>query len=273
MTLGPAGAPAAVALDASDDNVAHRLVQRGWTELAKAASPATCRRLAFGVEAVLGAGLPGVFAYLFDEPWQLGEAMRARTSRALGQPYVLVEDVWAFHVAPGQHGWPPHRGLVTPRLDRSVPEFLNVWVAVTDAPVDRACMHCVPLDDDPGYPRALERRDAQLDAAQAMPVTAGTALAWNANLLHWGGACSPSAGGPRASYTYSLCRADALAALGVAQLRAEELTLSDRVDVVARQIVTYGEGQADVSNAMITWAKGLVLLRETVTSLAGRKHP
>lgn len=268
LTLGPGLGASSRAAAHHDDAIAHRLETEGWLELANVALPEECLRLVDGIEALLGAGLPGVFAYVFDEPWQLGEKLRARICAALAHPYVLVEDVWAFHVAPGKHGWPPHRGLAEPLLDRRAPEFLNVWVAVTDASLDRACMHAVPLDRDPHYPNALERKDPPLDAAIAMPVTAGTALAWNANLLHWGGACAPTAAGPRASYTYSLCRADAVERLGVTPLEAAELTLTDRVDVVARQIVTYGEGQADVSKAVITWAKGLVLLRETLASMA-----
>lgn len=272
LTLGADLAAGRTAAAPPDDAVAHRLATDGWLELGEAASPETCIQLLQGIEAMLGAALPGVFAYLFDEPWQLGETVRARISDALAHPYVLVEDVWAFHVAPGQTGWPPHRGLASPLLDRRAPEFLNVWIAVTDATVERACMHAVPLDRDPGYPSALERKDVPPDAARAMPVSAGTALAWNANLLHWGGACARGAAGPRASYTYSLCRADAVERLGMVPLETAELTLADRVDVIARQIVTYGEGQADVAKPVITWANGLVLLRETVAAMASARR-
>src|SRR5690606_20624279 len=150
------------------------------------------------------------------------------------------------------------------------PELLNTWVALSDAPVDRACMHFVPFDADPAYPSELARHEA--GAGRAAPIAAGTALAWNANVLHWGGRCAEDAPAARVSCSFSLARADALDdryGWGGAIVSPSTLTPLDRVDLVASQIDTYGEGQPDVSLEVLTWARAACAFRAHAG--AGRK--
>ncbi len=59
------------------------------------------------------AGLPAMFVYLFDQPWRLGEEVCARVSAMIGQRYEVVEDVWAWRIAPGNG-----RGLASASRDR-----------------------------------------------------------------------------------------------------------------------------------------------------------
>lgn len=217
--------------------------------------------LVAAIASIRSAGLPAVMVYVFDELWHLGERVERATSRMLGERYVIADDVWAFHVPPGRAGWPPHRGIAHEVLDRERPEVINAWIALSDASIDRSCMHVVPLDDDPGYPHDLASIAFDASRVRPMPIAAGSALAWNANVLHWGGPCLDTAAGPRTSCTFTLVREDAMARMGIPVLEPQVLDFGQRLDVVAGQVVTYGEGQPDVDSDVLSWARANVALR------------
>jgi ectoine hydroxylase-related dioxygenase (phytanoyl-CoA dioxygenase family) len=207
--------------------------------------------------------------YLFDEAWILGTQLVEAASTMLGRPYVLAADGYAWHVPVGTgRGWEPHRD--EPHLlDRRAPERVNVWFAITDATAERACVHAVPLDDDPGYPSALTQKDPPLCAVRALPVAAGTALAWNANLLHWGGPCSPRACAARMAISFTALRADAPGRIGPPRLSAEMLSPLGRLDLVASFIAGYAHyGGLDVSEEVMMWAKATCGLGRCARRLA-----
>ncbi len=230
----------------------------GYAVLAGAESAETCASLVDGIGRIVSAGLPAVFVYAFDSVWELGERLRARASALFGHEYVLMNDVWAWQIMPGVgRGWPPHRGTKR-RLDRTAPELVNAWVALSDATAERSCMHFIPLDDDADYPDRLDHVDAPAARVRAAPVPNGTALVWNGNVLHWGGACSARAAGPRVSCSYSFCRGEMAAELST--LRAPAMDFAARLDSIALQIATYGEGQPDVRAEVLEWARATCAL-------------
>ena len=271
LTVGGAAAAPGVegAISSADRAAREALAKEGFTGLPDLAADAMCPRLVDAIDRLMAAGLPALFVYLFDEPWTLGERIRARVSAMLGQPYALVEDVWAWRIAPGKAGWPPHRGVAEPLLARDAPQLISAWVALTDVEADRACMHFVPLDDDPSYPGVLGAVDVLPSAVRAAPLQAGSALAWNANVLHWGGPCAARAKGPRMSCSFSLARADALADLGFPSAEAAAVDLRARLDAVARQVAVYGKGQPDVNAAVLEWAHAAVVMKAKIASLGG----
>lgn len=244
------------------------LADRGFAAARGAIDGRTSLAMALGVEALRERSLPASFVYAFDEPWMIGEQIRQQMSHRLGHDYRLVEDVWAWHVPPGQNGWPPHRGVYDVRLDRDAPEILNTWVALSEVPADRACIHIVPLEEDASYPRALERVDVPTSAGQALPADPGDVLFWNANVLHWGGRCSERATGPRISCSFTLCRGDAVGRFPRIQILRplSELDLTARVDAIARMVTTYGKHQPDVSETVRQWASLTVALTSRVGS-------
>ena len=229
----------------------------GYVQVSRICRRATCEALSAMIERLLEAGLPAVFVLATDAALELGARIERAVSALMGCRYVVVEDAWAWRISPGSSGWPPHRG-VTSLLDRNVPEALNTWVALSDVEIDRSCMHFVSLGDDPAYPGALDRIDA-VPPGRAMPVAAGSLLFWNANVLHWGGACSPQAAGPRFSCSYSLARLETPHSHGTPI--APHLTAAQRIDLIAGQIATYGAGQPDVSPEVLDWARATVALR------------
>ena len=258
-TISPSPRPGPAPLSSMGDCAAARSALRldGLGVDAGVASGEICQILLAAIEALHGRGLPATFVYAFDEPWNIGARLRDAISAMLGHEYTLVEDVWAWLVAPGSAGWPAHRGVSHVLLDRDGPEVLNVWVALTDVTADRACMHAVPLADDPAYPGALETLDLPTSSTRAMPVRAGDALFWNANVLHWGGHCALDAAGPRASCSFTLCRTDSLDQFP--ELRPlpalSELDLAARMDVLARMVLLYGGAdRGDVRGVVREWA-------------------
>lgn len=233
------------------------LARDGFARLGGVVPPSVAAALVTGIEALRAHGLPATFIYAFDELWAIGELVRSRISAVVGCPYAVVEDVWAWQILPGEGGWPPHRGTPHVQLERETPEVINVWVALSDVTAERACMHAVPLDEDPGYPSALGRVDAPLPSVRALPTDAGGALFWNANVLHWGGRCAARAPGPRVSCSFTLCRTDAAARFPDLALLGPlaELDLGRRMDLLASMVLLYGDDQGDVSDVVREWAR------------------
>lgn len=242
----------------------------GWAALGEVASAEVAARAVRAIRALRAADLPAVLVYAFDELWTIGETVRARVEAMLGTRYVLVEDVWAWEIPPGRAGWPPHRGW-SHALDRARPELVNTWVALSDVTPDRSCMHHVPLEVDPAYPDDLASTAADPGSARAAPLSAGHALAWNANVLHWGGPCAAGAAGPRTSCSFSLVRADATASFPFPAIDPASLDLGRRLEAIARQIEVYGEGQPDVTPPIRTWARATSALAGADVGRAVRK--
>jgi hypothetical protein len=244
--------------------IAEAIRTSGWSALEAVLAPSETRPLIEAIDALGEEGVPPLFVYAFEATWEVGARIARTLSAALCAPYVVLADAWAFRVAPGPDhaGWSPHRGTYELASDRSAPDSLNVWVALTDATVDNACMHLVPLDDDPGYPSDL-RSHAAAERARPLPVPAGTALFWNANVLHSGGRSSARARAPRISLTFTLRRADHV------RVRPETPAFDEvggdlraRLDVIAAQIRVYGELERTLPDVFKRWANVTLNLRD-----------
>lgn len=232
---------------------------RGYLTLPGVIDGARAAAMSRGIEALHGAGLPGIFAYVYDELWEPIAALDATARAELGD-YDVLSDAWAFRVAPGARGWSAHRGWHEHEGERTM---LNVWVALTHATQDTSCMFVVPLDRDPSYPGNLESIAVPEGAAVALPALPGTALVWDANVLHWGGEMSASATSPRMSITYTLRKSSRRRAdLPFLDLRA--LDFRARLDLIAGELVKYGE-KAGVTGALAEWARLTLLTRRMGT--------
>jgi len=239
--------------------IAEEIAREGVASLPAPLEETTALALVSCIDRLVAAGLPPLLVYLFDETWRLGEALRGQLGRALGRPYVLLADAWAFHVAPGpgHRGWTAHRGSTVLSRERGAPDLLNVWVALTDATRDNGCMMAVPLDDDPGYPSSLATSsgDAGRGRARALPVPARTALAWNANVLHWGGESTAAAKAARVSVTFTLRREDLpTSARDTPAIDLPRLGHDARLSLLASQVEIYGGMDPGLSPAVRHWA-------------------
>jgi hypothetical protein len=227
----------------------------GYVELPRILDPPTASGLARAVLALRAGAIHPTFVYVYDDTWQILDAVRPAAAALLGADCEVVADAWAFCVDPrsDRGGWPIHRGWYEDVRDVSGnPGLLNVWVSLTDADERNACMHLVPLARDPHYPNDLRDLSGLEGAGVARPTAAGTALVWNANAAHWGGSCDPSFGRPRVSVTFTLRRAGSTWT-DLAPVRPP-LSFSDRLDFIARQLVTYGAAELDAGSAEMRWA-------------------
>jgi hypothetical protein len=214
---------------------AERLRASGWARLERAVAPSITRPLADALRCLHDATIPTPFLYVFDEPWALATMLAPTWTALLGATPRVLPDVWAWYIAEGR-GWAAHRGVEDPATP-----LVNVWIALSDVGLESACMHVVPLGGS-----SERRRPAfggSVDEAVPLPVPAGSVLAWNAYVLHWGGEMKPGAP-PRASLSFTL---DPRA------LPERTPSFEERVDLVADMLVLY-ENSANVTGPWLEWA-------------------
>ena len=220
-----------------------RLREGGWTKLERVVPAELTARAAAGLHELQNASIPTPALYVFDEAWEIAAGLAPIFAELVGAPARLLPDVWAWLVpsVAGASGWSPHRGVA----ERGT-KVVNVWIALSDVGEESACMHVVPFDRDPFYPNALDRIDVDPSRALALPVPAGSVLAWNASVLHWGGAMTPGAPA-RLSMSFSIAPEGPLAP-------GAPPTFSGRVDLVADMLVAYAP-VAGVSGPWLEWAR------------------
>jgi ectoine hydroxylase-related dioxygenase (phytanoyl-CoA dioxygenase family) len=124
----------------------------------------------------------------------------------LGENYRVLGDFWIWCISSrtASAGWRPHRDYqfrkrMTVR-DDGTPLIVTVWIPFTDATPLNGCIYLLPMSRDPNVPdRLLSFEIPNLQDVRALPAQAGSVLAWNQYVLHWGGAASTWADGPRMS--------------------------------------------------------------------------
>ncbi len=174
---------------------------------------------------LVASGWLPAFAFLFDVTWRLFRHPRVHRMlvATLGDQYLQLPYFYAWCVRRGQHGYRPHRecgrtGFTDPD---GAPRALTLWIPLTDATVDNGCMSVVPRDLEIGaIPREQLMRDygtddlqkaasaALLHRARALPAARGSLLAWNHEILHWGGHAAANAASERISLACEYLRGD-----------------------------------------------------------------
>lgn len=160
--------------------------------------------------------IPLAFAFVYDEMWQAFQGVSTFIEAALGKEYRALPDFWVWHVPPTEQatGWGPHRDRVQPTLERdNAPHSLTVWLPFSDATPLNGCIYVLPAHLDERFKRRVwdgsdnnEVKDPQ--NVRALPATAGSLLAWNQAVLHWGGRASRLAAAPRTSAAFEFQRGD-----------------------------------------------------------------
>jgi hypothetical protein len=199
----PPVSPGMMSTAALDDARAH-FAAEGYFQTPPLIAPSDLARLNHAIDAVVAAGWPPVFAWIYDEFWALTRLpdIAALVSSQLGAGYSQIPHIWT-HVVPaivGSAGWAPH--FDGPTLGR-----VSTWVALTDASLSNGCMHVVARRElapafesespDTGQVRLADALRA-LQGVRALPTPAGSALGWTFDVLHWGGPCLTAARARRA---------------------------------------------------------------------------
>ena len=182
---------------ASWTGAARQIRDEGYGAAAVFLPPPVLARLNGAIDAVSAAGWPSTFAWVFDDFWLAARtaAVRGLLDASLGPGARQVPHVWV-HVVPavaGARGWGPHKDGGLARGSRA---HLSIWIALTEASVDNGCMYVLPrsaasapLVDRDWSNDVISMADAVglLSSARALPAAAGSALAWDFDLLHWSG--------------------------------------------------------------------------------------
>lgn len=208
------GAPAS-ALEARPIDAAERarhlqrLSVEGWFRADPVFDERVVDTLRAAVTELVARGWPPVFAYVYDELWQVlrTPSLTALLAAALGPGYRLSPRVWAFHVPAeaGASGWPPHvdGGANTHTTDR-----MTLWIPLGDATLENGCMVVVPKNRLPAstpdaFANDMSRLSpatwrAMLQGSRALPARKGSVLAWDFQVIHWSGIVA-DADSPRVS--------------------------------------------------------------------------
>lgn len=199
------------------------------------------------VEVLRAKKVPLAFAFVYDAPWRLFASLRPFLTAVLGAGYRALPDFWVWYLPPDDaaHGWGPHRDRLRPTVDADgTLASLTVWLPLTDATPLNGCIYVLPAHRDPCFTRRCwDGPDhTTLYAPQdirALPAAAGSLLAWNQNLLHWGGRASVMAEGPRVSVSCEFQRADRspFSTPWLDPVTAPDFTR--RLGLVAKQLLQY----------------------------------
>jgi hypothetical protein len=160
--------------------------------------------------------IPLPFAFVYDEFWLVFQGISRFLEGALGRNYRLMPGFWAWYLPPSESvaGWSPHRDRVEAALDDdNSPHVLTIWLALSDATPTNGCIYLLPAHLDERFQtRVWDGEDnavvKQPQNIRAVPATAGSVLAWNQAILHWGGRASRLGSTPRCSLSWEFQRGD-----------------------------------------------------------------
>jgi len=258
---GPSALEEIAVADGAWAGIGHRIRDEGYAATPVFLPPATLARLNGAIDALTAAGWPATFAWVFDEFWSAARTTAARglLAAALGPGARQVPHVWVHVVpaVPGARGWGPHKDGGLAGGSRA---HLSVWIALTDATVDNGCMYVLPrsaeaaalVDQDWSHGVVPIGETIRLiSGVRALPAPAGSALAWDFDLLHWSGARNGE-GPARRSLSLEFIAADVEPAADEHPLIGcgpdDPLpAFSERLAGIASGIVQYGKHEAGIN--------------------------
>lgn len=204
-------------------------------------------RLRASVQTLDRRGIPLAFAFVYDEFWHAFQGVSGLIEAALGAGYKALPDFWVWCVQPAETstGWGPHRDKTAPTLDRdNSPHTLTVWLPFSDATPLNGCIYMLPAHLDERFKRRNWTGEGNNQVSQpqdirALPATAGSVLAWNQAVLHWGGRASRMAEGARVSAAFEFQRGDKPAFNSPLLDPKKVPAFRQRLGLIAKQVLQY----------------------------------
>ncbi|HEY9872165.1 MAG TPA: phytanoyl-CoA dioxygenase family protein [Candidatus Obscuribacterales bacterium] len=192
-------------------NLLFNLKEEGYFQIDSILPASEVLPLAAGIEKLCKSGWPPVFAFIYDQSWQIFYRLSPILSAVLGEDYRQIADVWAWNIETSKRsrGWEPHRDRrKNSLLPDGMPKALNIWIPLTDATPLNGCMYILPADLDPNYSQDSDTVGINPQDIRALPVSVGSVLCWNPVVWHWGGRSSDKATSPRINLACDFQRAD-----------------------------------------------------------------
>lgn len=237
-----AGMADAPPLSEEEKAACRRLIrEEGYLQTEPRLPPELLAALHQGLERVVQAGFPPLFALVYDEIYWAFSYFDPVIRALLGDGYRLLPNFWVFYIAPGAVGARPHRDTEYPgAVDaEGVPTVLTLWIAITEATPLNSCLYVLPADRDPLYAEGVFSRHVgagrfAIENARALPAAPGTLTCWGQPLYHWSGNSSPRARVPRVSVGATCQRGD-IPDVDNASLGSQpRLDFSRRLSLIAR---------------------------------------
>ncbi len=198
---------------AAAERCVKRVIDEGYFTTEALIPNAEVTAIAEAIERIVSLGLPPVFIYVYDEVWQIFNRLSKVIDPVLDVDYkISIAGMWAWHIGKEGEGFPIHRDMFAYNLlEDGRPKHLTLWIPFTDVTPLHSCMHVLPTHLDPHFPGKLREKIEikNYSHIRALPVKAGSIVAWNANIAHWGSKASKWTEQPRISIGMDFSRADA----------------------------------------------------------------
>jgi hypothetical protein len=165
------------------------------------------------IVSVKEAGLPAMFAFVYDIFYQGLTHFDAAFTSVLGQNYRLVPNFAVYYIEPSEQGkgFAPHRDAeyLNALDEQGMPTVITVWITVTEASPLNSCLYIVPKHRDTQYMDSVQDLTVTADAfawedVRALPTPPGVMSCWSQYLFHWGSRASRRAKDPRITYAVYL---------------------------------------------------------------------
>ena len=206
------------------------------------------KRLADCFERLEANNIPCVFAFVYDEFWELLLQLDPMLKDLIGD-YDVLPAVWSWLVRDtNQTAFTPHRDQVRDVLieDEDHLDYLTIWIPLTDLDHLSSSIGVFPASLDPDYEDATpDIRIENMQDIRSLQGKRGSVFCWTTQLAHWGTKQS-SHGPPRMSVGYFVQRAGAELIEDDPPLDlSEPLSISQRLSIVGQQIINYSREADD----------------------------
>lgn len=222
-----------------------QVCREGYLQTPPAIPLEICDGLALAVKNIVGAGLHPIYVSLYDEYWQILRNLSAVMGPVLGQNYLPLGDYWCWCISPetAASGWGAHRDYQfksNATREDGRPLVVTAWLPFTDTDPMNGCMSLIPQDRDEFIPDHLDQTGFKNPQdIRCLPARAGSILAWNQYVQHWGGRCSKWAKNPRIATGIYLQSGDVEPYVGKAVHFDQPLFLASRLGFIASNILNY----------------------------------
>ncbi len=206
LTIGAGGLVPEIAFSSIQlSEIADHFWDQGYLSLPPILTQARITQLSEALIQLRAQGIPPVYIYLFDQPWQLFAELNGLLRHFLGDNVAVLPNLWAWHLdQPGQSGWPLHRDCDADTVFNVGKDqllmSLSLWIPLSDVDETNGCMHVVPRANSKAIQKVSDYSLTFLsDKSHILPADAGAVLGWAQDVYHWGGKFTETAKGPRIS--------------------------------------------------------------------------